>query len=94
MLYHQFVQKQAIMLICNRPRNASEKKMGSSSVIDTNTRKGEVVVRHELHDKTTTKTFTFDRVYGPESNQLEVYKGVVEPIISEVLLGYNCTVFA
>ncbi len=62
------------------------------------------------------KTYTFDKVFGPESTQIEVYRrktisyvlsllryhccvltfttDVVEPILEEVLQGYNCTVFA
>ena len=44
--------------------------------------------------RTDEKTYTFDKVYGPESTQVEVYRGVVEPILDEVLMGYNCTVFA
>lgn len=47
-----------------------------------------------VRDKSTTKTFTFDRVFGPDSKQIDVYKVVVSPLISEVLQGYNCTVFA
>ena len=78
----------------HRPRNASEKKSGSPSVLECNSRKNEVLVKQELHEKTTTKTFTFDQVYGPNATQVEVYRGVVEPIIDEVLMGYNCTVFA
>lgn len=41
-----------------------------------------------------TKKFTFDRAFGPESRQSEVYQAVVSPLIEEVLAGYNCTVFA
>ena len=41
-----------------------------------------------------TETFTFDRVFGPQSNQPNVYKTVVGPLIDEVMQGYNCTVFA
>lgn len=51
-------------------------------------------MKQEVGDKTTTKTFTFDKVYGPDSQQIDVYRGVVEPLIEEVLMGYNCTVFA
>lgn len=36
----------------------------------------------------------FDRVYGPESTQIDIYTDVVAPLIREVLNGYNCTVFA
>lgn len=63
-------------------------------MLECSTRKGEVLVKQELHEKTTTKTFMFDQVYGPDATQVEVYRGVVEPIIEEVLMGYNCTVFA
>lgn len=47
-----------------------------------------------VKDKSQTKTFTFDRVFGPDSKQVEIYKTVVSPLIQEVLQGYNCTVFA
>lgn len=47
-----------------------------------------------VRDKSQTKTFTFDRVFGPDSKQVDVYKAVVSPLITEVLQGYNCTVFA
>lgn len=40
------------------------------------------------------KKFTFDRSFGPSSQQNEVYRAVVEPLIEEVLSGYSCTVFA
>ena len=41
-----------------------------------------------------TKTFHFDKVFGIKSKQLEVYRSVVEPLINQVMQGYNCTVFA
>ncbi|KAL7079708.1 hypothetical protein ACQ4LE_001321 [Meloidogyne hapla] len=37
---------------------------------------------------------SYDKVFGPESTQLEVYEGVVASLMKEVLNGYNCTVFA
>lgn len=87
-------EKNIQVVVRCRPRNNSERKSGSPQVIDANTRRGEIVVHQELHEKSITKTFSFDRVYGPESTQIELYNGVVEPIIAEVLTGYNCTVFA
>ncbi|ODM94247.1 Kinesin-like protein KLP2 [Orchesella cincta] len=53
----------------------------------------EVVVR-ERTVANITKTFTFDRVFDLNSSQQEVYRVVVAPLLKEVLLGYNCTVFA
>ncbi|KAI8142265.1 kinesin motor domain-containing protein, partial [Fennellomyces sp. T-0311] len=38
--------------------------------------------------------YSFDRVFGPESKQDEIYRAVAQPILDEVLMGYNCTIFA
>lgn len=40
------------------------------------------------------RTFTYDYVFGSAATQGEVYARLVEPIVDEVLQGYNCTVFA
>lgn len=53
----------------------------------------EVVIKQQP-DNRLTKKFTFDRAFGPESKQSDVYHVVVAPLINEVLAGYNCTVFA
>ncbi len=74
-----------------RPRNSLEKKASSSSVVTCSSKAGEVIVKGE---KTVSKTFTFDKVFDQSSTQMDVYREVVNPIISEVLQGYNCTVFA
>lgn len=40
------------------------------------------------------KTYPFDLVFGPEADQSMIYQDVVHPMVEEVLLGYNCTLFA
>ncbi|EDV22771.1 uncharacterized protein TRIADDRAFT_3491, partial [Trichoplax adhaerens] len=50
-------------------------------------------LRLHLNDKST-KIYTFDRIFTPETNQLNIYKSMVIPMIEEVLEGYNCTLFA
>lgn len=45
-------------------------------------------------DSRNSKKFTFDRSFGPESSQSDVYMSVCAPLIEEVLAGYNCTIFA
>uniref|UniRef100_A0A914CNA4 Kinesin-like protein n=1 Tax=Acrobeloides nanus TaxID=290746 RepID=A0A914CNA4_9BILA len=48
-----------------------------------------------LKEKSGVKTFgPFDRVYGPETTQSELYKELVTPLVKEVMSGYNCTIFA
>lgn len=74
--------------------NASETKTLSSSVVEVQPERREVHVKERLGDKELSKKFTFDRVFGPESTQADVYKTVVSHLIEEVLMGYNCTVFA
>ena len=32
-------------------------------------------------------------MFGPSAKQIDVYRSVVCPILDEVILGYNCTVF-
>lgn len=48
----------------------------------------------EITLKTTNKTYTFDRVFGQEATQQHIYDEVINPILQEMLMGYNCTIFA
>jgi len=75
-----------------RPVNSQEKQARAFNCVDVaGTR--EVVIKESKHDRLE-KKFTFDRAFGPNSKQIDVYKSVVAPLIEEVMLGYNCTVFA
>lgn len=40
------------------------------------------------------KIYKVDHVFGPEADQSIIYDEVVAPMISEVLAGMNCTIFA
>ncbi|KAM9847730.1 kinesin-like protein KIF11 [Aulostomus maculatus] len=77
-----------------RPFNVMERK-SSYGVIDCDPGKKEVLVRTGgVNDKASRKTYTFDMVFGPAAKQIDVYRSVVCPILDEVIMGYNCTVFA
>lgn len=41
-----------------------------------------------------TETYTFDRVFEPSTSQYEVFQVIGQPVINDVLTGYNGTVFA
>ena len=41
-----------------------------------------------------TRKYPFDAVFGPEASQELIYDEVVQPMLEEVLQGYNCTLFA
>ncbi|XP_050448393.1 kinesin-like protein Klp61F [Cataglyphis hispanica] len=75
-----------------RPISNTEKVGKSFSVVELPSNK-EVIV-HERSQGTHSKKFTFDKVFGPSSKQVDVYNAVVSPLLEEVLAGYNCTVFA
>ena len=41
-----------------------------------------------------TRTYPFDRVFGFASDQSLIYNEVVAPMLEQVFMGYNCTLFA
>ncbi|XP_061823700.1 kinesin-like protein KIF11 [Nerophis lumbriciformis] len=76
-----------------RPFNTMERK--SHSVVDCDPNRKEVTMKTgAAADKASRKTYTFDMVFGPAAKQIDVYRSVVCPILDEVIMGYNCTVFA
>ncbi|MEE6485682.1 hypothetical protein FKM82_014376 [Ascaphus truei] len=78
-----------------RPFNLAERKASSHSVLEFETQRKEVSVRTGgINDKLGKKNYAFDMVFGPSAKQIEVYRSVVCPILDEVIMGYNCTVFA
>lgn len=40
------------------------------------------------------KIYKVDQVFGPEADQATIYDEVVSPMVTEVLAGMNCTIFA
>ncbi|KNC79938.1 hypothetical protein SARC_07687 [Sphaeroforma arctica JP610] len=75
-----------------RGRNEMEKKGNYNSIVECNeSRKHTVDVQCVNHQ---TKTFTFDRVFGPTATQQDLYKDVAANTLTEVLAGYDCTIFA
>lgn len=75
-----------------RPINARERNIHSQVAVAVVSDR-EVVIKQQP-DNRLTKKFTFDRAFGPDSKQADVYQVVVAPLINEVVAGYNCTVFA
>jgi kinesin family protein 11 len=44
--------------------------------------------------KSLSRTFRFDKVFGPDSTQEKLFKQAIVPIVGEVMDGFNCTIFA
>ncbi|KAK8761186.1 hypothetical protein V5799_027546 [Amblyomma americanum] len=78
-----------------RPPNAQEKKSGFTRAVEVVPDKKEILVNDRVvPERSLRKSFTFDKVFGPEAKQIDVYRAVMGPTIAEVMMGYNCTVFA
>lgn len=72
-----------------RPMNNNERR----SVVDVLPERREVRVQPSTANQQP-RSFYYDQVFQQDTDQIEVYKKVVKPLISQVLLGFNCTVFA
>ncbi|KAL7745956.1 Kinesin- motor protein, partial [Sorochytrium milnesiophthora] len=82
-----------------RPRNEREIRDNSVTVVNVPTSPSSLKTRdlqiwQKPNEHTSFKTYTFDRVFGPEATQDTVYEDVAAPILHEVLAGYNCTICA
>ena len=65
-----------------RPLNQAEKDKKSFSIVEIPSAR-EITVK-EKPNSHMTKSYQFDRVFGPKSVQLDVYKAVVQPLIDQV----------
>ncbi|KAK6590664.1 kinesin-like boursin [Cryptosporidium xiaoi] len=82
-----------------RPLTEQEKKDPNNfNILQTKIDTKEVVVSQQTLgrkiDSYSTKLFSFDGVCGSFTSQRDLFKQYVVPIVDEVLLGFNCTIFA
>ncbi|MCO5586466.1 hypothetical protein L7F22_040406 [Adiantum nelumboides] len=78
-----------VLLRC-RPLNEDELRINAPQVILCNDARREVIIASKLIDR----TFTFDKVFGQQAQQKDLYDQAISPIVNEVLEGFNCTIFA
>lgn len=79
-----------------RPLNDTETTNGYKNIAKVNTIDGTIKVEipQKESSETPNKCFTFDTVFAPDVKQVDVYNRVARPIVSNVLEGYNGTIFA
>ncbi|KAK1427153.1 hypothetical protein QVD17_15836 [Tagetes erecta] len=77
-----------------RPMNADEERLHTPVVVTCAENKREVCAVQNIANKQIDRSFVFDKVFGPKSEQRDLYHSAVSPIVFEVLEGYNCTIFA
>ncbi|ORX54901.1 kinesin-domain-containing protein [Piromyces finnis] len=76
-----------------RIRPPTEKEILNGYPISITPKGSNQVVAITSH-ATTTRTFSFDKVFSQYDNQATIYSTIISPMIKEVLEGYNCTIFA
>jgi Kinesin motor domain len=78
-----------------RPLNTKEKQDGRKTIVSMEVRDGQVLVQNpkSSYDEPA-KSFTYDQVYGGDSQQLELFSITAKPIVASVMAGYNGTIFA
>jgi kinesin family protein 11 len=77
-----------------RPLNEREKKHGTLPVISASTNDKTVTVIKGTGSHKARSSFAFDNVFTAFSTQEEVFDTTLKPVISDVLKGYESTVFA
>lgn len=82
------------VLVRCRPLSEDELRVHTPVVISCSESRREVSAVQNIANKQIDRTFAFDKVFGPSSQQKELYDQAVSPIVNEVLEGYNCTIFA
>ncbi|EUB61650.1 Kinesin-related motor protein Eg5 [Echinococcus granulosus] len=70
-----------------RPLNTRERSIGDFNIVESCKDQ-----RITLKDKSTSsRSYAFDRVFGPQSRQKDIYMEIVAPTVVEVLEGYGQT---
>ncbi|KAL9625579.1 MAG: hypothetical protein Q9160_000292 [Pyrenula sp. 1 TL-2023] len=77
-----------------RGRSEREVKENSGVVVSTTGVKGKHVELSMGPNALSNKTYHFDKVFSPAADQAILFEDVVAPTLTEMLAGYNCTVFA
>lgn len=76
-----------------RARNEREVKENSGVILSTKGVNGKEVTVHGANSYND-KTYAYDKVLGPESDQEMVFNSVALNVLDEMLDGFNCTIFA
>ena len=77
-----------------RPLNERELKGNTLPVVTASTEKKEVMVCKGAGNRQQRTTYNFDNVLGTMSSQEEVFQQTIQPVIADVLGGFECTMFA
>ena len=91
-VYHSYVESGAAHSLTKKLK-IKGKSIPLTSVVEMNTTKGEIFLT-KIGGTEPPKQFTFDGVYDQKSVQVNIFNEAALPIIDNVLIGYNGTIFA
>jgi hypothetical protein len=77
-----------------RPLNDKERKHGTLPVVSASTADKTVTLLRGTGSRQTKTSYKFDNVFTAFSTQEEVFEATLKPVIRDVLMGYESTVFA
>ena len=76
-----------------RPLNSKEKADARQTIVHMDAKLGTCQIA-PIDSQEPPKTFTFDSVYAPNTEQAVIYKQSASYIVDSVMEGYNGTIFA
>lgn len=91
--------KETAIKVYVRCRGRNDREINENSSIVVSTASDEIVRGKDISVQSGAgsaiyKTYSFDHVFGPESDQEMVYDGIARNSLMEMVEGYNCTIFA
>lgn len=82
--------RQNVRVVCRvRPTNQKEISSGGVNCVKV-AGTGSI----EVNADGNMNVFSFDRIFGSDSSQVQVFQDTALPLIADVLAGYNATIFA
>ena len=75
-----------------RPMNRQETADGREHAVAMDLRMNQVTLRNPKDGREAPKVFTFDQIYDWNSKQEDVFANVAQPIIEQVIGGFNGTI--
>ncbi|UMM21421.1 hypothetical protein L5515_003113 [Caenorhabditis briggsae] len=85
-------EKVKVVVRC-RPISTTEKLQGHKIAVNCNDEDKAVTIK-SVNQEEPQRTFYFDAVFSPNTDQMTVYNVAARPIVENVLKGYNGTIFA
>lgn len=82
-----------VMVRC-RPLNRKEKDEHCSHIVDVDQSSRQMSIKNPAAPNDQPKSFTFDGVFGDDTQQKFFYEEACFPLIESVLEGFNATIFA